>query len=364
MHLDSIFSGASMSHSTVSAQAEQSSNHSASTLGVSLTAAMLLAACGGGGSNPSPVPEAFVQPAWGSMAVMVTPGQASKVFNFPNGSCAAGEAMVALFNASLEVKANGDVSFKASETESAAATERFALAQSDTKYRKTRIYADDGAASYVDYEMSNANQYSFWAPISPSFKGISFYAGEGDALYLRNNSLEDAFSYIECRKTEAASDPITVANLTPAIELGEQRAANAFLKGATDVVLDQYDDFEQPRIVNGELVWRYGGPSTVTPTGVAWPSYSVNLSNGQWFQGLRESLSAGLLSAPAPVRVLFSGLLARGSYKETYHAASDQLPETRLLNLYIDGEVSKNLEITRWGNSLYLGDYIDEEFDD
>jgi hypothetical protein len=351
-----------MSHSTVSAQAEQSSNHSASALGVSLTAAMLLAACGGGGSNPSPVPEAFVQPAWGSMAMMVTPGQASKVFNFPAGSCSAAGGDTLLFSASLEVKANGDVVFKAA-TGSEAATERFALAQSDTKYRNVDIYADSGEVRYVDYRMSNTNQYGYFGvDESSNYKSINLYAGEVERLYLTDYSLTNDFAQIQCSKPEGESNyPITLASLTPAIELGEQRAADAFLKGATDV-LDEYDAFNQPSIVNGELVWRYSDSSTDTPTGQAWPSYSVNLSNGQWLEGFRQSLSAGLLSSPTPVRVLFSGLLSGGSYNETYNAASDDYPEARLLDLQIYGDNYRDLKITRLGNSLYIGDYFHDEF--
>jgi hypothetical protein len=314
-----------------------------------------------------------VQPAWGSMAVMVTPGQASKTFKFADGSCSAGEGDLALFNASFEVKANGDVSFKAATEANATGTERFSFALSDSKNRETRISAYEGAVNYIDYSMSNRNDYGYFfgskSSESTPYKSVSFYAGEGNELRLDDHSLENDFYEIRCDVDEDSvegNEPITVANLTPAVMPSEERAGVTFFKGATDVVLDQYNDFERPRIMGGELVWYFEGAPLMEegePEVPAYPAYSVNLSNGQWSEGFRRAF-AGLLSTPAPKRVLFSGLLASGEYREVFNAESENFPESKLLVVEIYSEDDKYLEITRLGSSLYIGDYFDDEYDD
>jgi hypothetical protein len=325
-----------------------------STLGISMTAAMLLAACGGGDSTtpqtqlPPPPPANFVQPAWGSMAVLVAPGQASKVFSFPQGTCSAGEGEVALFNASLEVKSNGDVAFKAATSRSAAASEVFALAQTDTKYRETRIYAYESQINYIDYKLSDGYRFG-----GESSKYLSFNAGEGEYLNINNSTREDALYQIRC-----SDGPITLAALTPAVMPSEQRAADSFFAGATDVELDQYNDEFAPRIVDGKLVWYQGWPGNQMLEGVS-PAQAIQLNNGQWFNGYRASISTALTNAPAPIRVLFSGLLQSGEYREIYEVAGDERPENRYLRVYIDGESEQDLAITRLGSSLYIGTYFE-----
>jgi hypothetical protein len=305
-----------------------------STLGVSMTAAMLLAACGG--SDP------VSQPAWGSMAVLVAPGQANKTFTFADGSCAAGEGEVALFNASFEVAASGNVSFKAATTSGGAVSERFSLAQSDTKYRRIRLSGDEGAVSYARYDASNSpGDFEM-----EDYKSISLEAGEGDdpgRLAIYNYAIQDTFYDIRC-----TSGPLSVAGLTPAVMPSEQRAASAFFAGANAA------DTE-----GGSLIWSESWPGSQMIEGLN-PVNAINLGNGQWFYGYQASSSAPLATSPSPIRVLFSGLFQGGEYSETYSAANEEEPEIRTLNVSIYGqeEDTQDLRVSRLGNVLAIGNYI------
>jgi hypothetical protein len=330
---------------------------SLSNLGVTMSAALLLAACGGtdapapapdGGTNvgtPTPTPVVpVVQPAWGSMGVLVAPGQASKIFTFANGSCNAGGGQVSLFNASLTVMPNGDVSFKAATQENATAVERFSMTNASATSREARFYANEGALGYIDYRME-FNDYD---------KYISLFAGEGEGLYIYDdNDAAELYDY------QCAGNPVTIASLTPATAFlpSEQRVASVMLAGVSDVGLEQYNDFYSARIVNGVFYWRNfwnGYDSEIN--GIA--SSSLNLSNSQLFNGYRQSLGSTLMAAPAPVRVTFNTDVAAGGYfNERYSAANDYSPERKYLYLNKNSSDSYSYEFTRLGNTLYVGNY-------
>jgi hypothetical protein len=331
-----LFSGASMSHSTVSAQAEQSSNHSASTLGVSLTAAMLLAACGGGTeiAPESPPETPITEPAWGSMGILVAPGQASKVFDFPDGSCVASRDGIGggpVFKVSLSVSSEGNLVVKAAATSTAAAEERFNLSLADSTDRSVRLNASEGALSRITYTMSNS-EYSF----AMSHNGTRGYL---NASFPWVNLAP--FGYIQQIRCE--NGPMSLVSLAPATAFlpSEQRFAKLMLEGATDAALDTP---QNGYLANGVFYWNYQYEQDPIL------GYSVNLATGKVMQGERASVNdtfQGFKSSPEPQAVNFANL-TDGSYQEFYvKRASEDIKQIK----FNTGTFSGNL--SRVNNALY-----------
>jgi hypothetical protein len=324
-----------------------------------LAASMFLAACGGsdaptvatggtgGQANPdTPAPTVpvtpVVQPAWASMGVLVAPGQESKVLNLTmcggEGTNISGD----LFNASLTVMANGDVSFKAARTASGTPTELFAMQQSATTSRDFRVSSANGALTSIEYIGNNANQSSTVSIKSDrSIPFIASFPSTGVA----------GSEYIYCR---SGAD---IASLTPAAAFlpSEARAASGFFAGVTGIVQDgsvgpSYD----ASIRDGVFFWLNNWKTAPAQDRLG---SSVNLTNGQLFNGSGYTSSTGFAASPAPERVVFSSALQGGSYRENYRAARGETPEFRSIELQILNSMSSAYYfLLRQGTLLSVND--------
>ena len=157
--------------------------------------------------------------------------------------------------------------------------------------------------------------------------------------------------YIYC------SSGANIASLTPAIAFlpSEARATSGFFAGVTGIAQDGsvgpgYD----ASIRDGVFFWLNNWKSA--PPGDRLAS-SVNLTNGQLFNGSGYTSSTGFAASPAPERVVFSSALQDGSYREAYRAADRETPEFRSINLQIRNSMSTtNYDLFRQGMLLSVDD--------
>ena len=322
-------------------------------LGVtSLAASMLLVACGGGsgssgisssvdGSSSGTDAAPPAQPAWASAGILVVPGEASKVIAL-TGCVASGSGVGVvvgdLFNASLTVLANGNVSFRAATSAGGSTIELFTLQQGEMTDRSFAMRADAGT------------------PVGISYSGRSTHLG-------KNFSLSASIGFISRRDISESdlqrivcSGGITVAAMTPAAAFapGEARVVSQFLAGVNAADEASRDG----RIIGGAFHWL----SSWQPVSVAnaRPGSSVNLSTGALFNGFNYNISSGLAATPAPSRVSYSAALNSGYYSEIYRAAIDGSPQrlTAELNV-VNPDPTATFSYILRRNGDQLGGYLD-----
>ena len=313
-----------------------------STAGLSIAAGMLMSGCGGGGGGGGggetppvqpdqnqPAPPAIVQPAWGSMGMLVAPGQASKTINLTNCSS---PSIQEISNASVTITAGGDVSFRAATTAGGTVSELVAMPLAASTRRSLFLDARDGNLSAAEYSYAQAETST----------GISLNSGEG--VSIRISSVQGVI---------CASPPLS--DLTPAITPSEQRTASAFLAGVNAADPNQANSPRFARLINGIFSW--ANPSLIV-TGAAngqTTANTIQISNGHVFKGVLNATNDGLASTnPAPVRVTYSAALLAGRYVERFTAADGNNPTERLVELRISNPNARQdiLQLRRIGDAL------------
>jgi hypothetical protein len=305
-----------MRQQTTNTQPEKKPTHVNNALGFSLAASMLMAACGGGTDAvppataldmpPAATPEVpVVQPAWGSIGVLVAPGQASKVFNF--SSCMfvgeGSETFKNFSNVTLQISPEGDVSVKAAISEGGSVQERLNWPLAQTTHRSIKLEGQEGALTRAEYASYKNTQDNYSYSFSANAQRVE--------VLIRFPTLDIPGAYVVgmiCRGSE-----LTMAALTPALAFlpSEQRVVQAMLAGA-NAVLENPSAFE--RLINGIFYWSQGSAAQ---------GFSLNLSTGKMFKGQRDSGNPqALLPSPAPTPVNFASLVS-GSYREHYRQGAD-----------------------------------------
>lgn len=272
--------------------------------------AALLSACGGGGAPSStPLPEV----PWASPAVFVTPGAASKSFALTG--CTTGSLEIGmeqpqaldrqnLYNASLQIASNGDVSILASTTQTATATVMLTIAYADASAISWEAFGNTQAPAYglaiAKFASENAQSGSviYVAQVTPlGAYGLEASASGEDTIECMLS--EPLALQLNADQARAAKNLGTAAGVTTfdgRSAVGRIEGGNAFWESNTaPSPSDQYN-FMRFNLTTGELASNSTGTGTFAPISLSLPSvtttyggYGESILRGNSYFGEKEA---------------------------------------------------------------------------
>ena len=264
--------------------------------------AAMLAACGGGsgGAASTPLPEV----PWGSPAVFVTPGAASKSFALTGCTTGFLDSVVEqplaqdrenLYNASLRIASNGDVSILASTTQTATATVMLTIAYADASAVSWEAFGNTQAPAYglaiakfLSGDTGSVIYVTQKNPLGAYFIEARADGGETIACTLS----EPLALQVNADQARAAKNLGTAAGVTTfdgRSAAGRIEGGNAFWESNTaPSSFDQYN-FMRFNLTTGELASNSTGTGTYAPISLSLPS--VTTSYGGYGESILRNYS-------------------------------------------------------------------------
>lgn len=307
---------------------------SLSRAAIAVSVAGLLAACGGGGGAAADAPSV----PWASPAAFVTSGAASKSFALVNCSKYDfdAERRQDLYNATLQIASNGDISISAATTTTGTVSPIFSIAFADARYSKWSASGTTQTPSFaltMNQSLRNGNTSFNIYDYGDEEGGASFSASRYDSSVSPR-----VYFNIGCDMT---------TRLALQISPDQARAAKNLGAAAGVTTFDNYD--AEGRIEGGNAFW-------------------FNSNASREYSNLRFNLGTGELSSSTSTTGTYSPVSlalptsANGSINGSYGESLSRnesffnYKEAKTICLgYNNAPLEKGFEVsaTAYGNMFY-----------